>query len=74
MTTAATVIALADMAPLTAPQPLAVMERLAEAVGHVGTSGFESAFICAFFPDHSPVVLFDDLHDSDSAPLALYLV
>lgn len=73
MTTAAKVITLADMAPRTAPQPRAVMGRLAEAVGHVGTSGFESAFICAFFPDHAPVALFDDLRDNDSALLAPYL-
>lgn len=87
MTTAAKVIALDGAAPQTEPLPLPVMERLAEAVGHVGTSGFpsllaeickaasgfESAFICAFFPDHAPVALFDNLRGSEGAILAPYL-
>ncbi|WP_299848827.1 helix-turn-helix transcriptional regulator [uncultured Roseovarius sp.] len=64
------------------------MGLLAEAVGLVGTSGFpaklaeickalsgfESVFACAFFREHAPVVLYNDLKNTeDSAVLAPYL-
>ena len=71
----------ADMAPAT------VVEQLAQAIWRVGTpalpqaladickrvTGFESAFICAFFPDHAPVALYEDLSDDEATILAPYL-
>ncbi|MGB3315034.1 MAG: helix-turn-helix transcriptional regulator [Albidovulum sp.] len=87
MSTRGKIIALTDHAPATESLPLPVMERLGAAIGQVGStafpalladvckvaSGFESAFVCAFFPDHAPVALFDDLRGSESAILAPYL-
>src|SRR5690606_33874392 len=87
MSTRAKIIALADRDPGSEALPIAVMEQVGAAVGQVGAaalpaliaeicktaSGFESAFVCAFFPDHAPVALFDDLQSSESAILAPYL-
>lgn len=63
-------------------------DLLAEAISTLGTSsfptllaeickeasGFESVFACAFFPDHAPIVVFDDLKTTEGAAvLAPYL-
>ena len=67
-----------DSAAETAPRTVTL---LAQAVLAVGTprfpsllaeickkvSGFESVFACAFFPDHAPIVVFDDLETTDGA-------
>ncbi|WP_306116009.1 MULTISPECIES: LuxR family transcriptional regulator [unclassified Roseovarius] len=67
-----------ESAGATAPRTVTL---LAQAVLAVGTprfpsllaeickkvSGFESVFACAFFPDHAPIVVFDDLETTDGA-------
>lgn len=64
-----------------APIAPRTVDLLARAVLAVGTqrfptelaeickeaTGFESVFACAFFPDHAPIVVFDDLETSDGA-------
>lgn len=57
------------------------IDQLAQAISVVGTAhfpallgdickemtGFESVFICAFFPEHAPIVVFDDLESTEGA-------
>ncbi len=64
------------------------LESVGEAIGLVGTasfpaalaeicelaSGFETAFVCAFFQDHAPVAIYDDLNTAEgNAVLGPYL-
>ncbi|MCP5072611.1 MAG: helix-turn-helix transcriptional regulator [Rhodobacteraceae bacterium] len=64
------------------------LKLVGEAIGLVGTasfpaalaeicelaSGFETAFVCAFFQDHAPVAIFDDLDTAEgNAVLGPYL-